>query len=90
MHDAPCPMSEGKETISEEQTSPEGVLRELLANPPANPEEFMARLKESGYELKPIGHHEEEKAHSFLPPQPKMVILRLDAAKNALKEQPHE
>lgn len=86
MHDAPCPMSGEVEVETKEQVSSTDPLQEILDNPPANPEEFMARLKESGYELKPIEHQRE----SFLPPQPKMVVIRLDAARNALKGQSHE
>lgn len=89
MHGSPCEMS-GEAPEMKSEASPVEVIRDLLASPPANPEEFMAKLKESGYELKPVGEGSEEEAHSFLPPQPKMVILRLDAAKNALKETPHE
>jgi len=89
MHGSPCEMA-GEQPKMVDEASPVEVIRELLASPPSNPEEFMAKLKESGYELKQVGHHEPEEPHSFLPPQPKMVILRLDAAKNAIKEQPNE
>ena len=89
MHGSPCEMG-GEQPEMVDEASPVEVIRDLLASPPSNPEEFMAKLKESGYELRPVGQQDEEEAHSFLPPQPKMVILRLDAAKNALKEQHHE
>ena len=84
MHGAPCPMSAGIEKTWEE------VIQDLIDRPPANPQEFLAKIEESGYKIVPKGLHKKEKAHSFLPPQPKMVIIRLDAAKNALKDHSDE
>jgi hypothetical protein len=84
MEDSQCEMADNHEK-EHKASSPSEAIGHLMSSSLASPEDFIAKLKESGYELKPIQDHSVHERHGFLPPPPKMVIVRLDAARNALK-----
>jgi len=73
-------------------SSQEEVIQMFLDNPPANVQEFISKLGENGFELVRTDQKKDsvkgEMPHASLPSSPELVILRMDAAKNALAGEP--